>query len=95
MRTQIASAMHVVLQLTRTNDGRRRLVSLQEITGLEGEVIAMQEIFRFVRTGVDAAGKVVGLFEATGVRPKFSKRLEAWGIRLSDDMFAPGQRRAS
>jgi pilus assembly protein CpaF len=93
MRTQIASGLHVVIQLTRLTDGRRRLVSLQEITGMEGDVVTMQEIFRFTRTGVDGAGNVLGSFEATGVRPKFAQRLEAWGFKLPVDMFTPGRRK--
>ena len=90
---QIASGLHVVIQLTRLTDGSRRLVSLQEITGLEGDVVTMQEIFRFTRTGVDGAGNVLGSFEATGVRPKFAQRLEAWGFKLPVDMFTPGRRK--
>jgi pilus assembly protein CpaF len=93
MRAQIASGLHVVIQLTRLTDGRRRLVSLQEITGLEGDVVTMQEIFRFARTGVDGAGNVLGSFEATGVRPKFAQRLEAWGFKVPVDMFTPGRRK--
>src|SRR5512144_178952 len=89
MRTQIRSALHVVVQLTRLTDGRRRVVSLQEITGMEGDVVTMQEIFRFTRTGVDSAGAVLGYFEPTGVRPKFAQRLEAWGFKVPVDMFAP------
>ena len=58
-------------------------------------MVTMQEIFRFVRTGVAPDGAIIGHFEATGVRPKFAQRLQAWGIKLSADMFAPGPRKAS
>ena len=91
MRSQTASAIYVVVQLERMSDGRRRLVSVQEITGLEGDIITMQEIFRFSRTGTDPQGRVLGHFEATGVRPKFMSRLEAWGLHLPELIFQPGK----
>ena len=89
MRAQIASAIHVVVQIQRMSDGRRRLVSLQEITGMEGEVVSMQEIFAFRRTGTDAEGRIQGHFAATGVRPKFARRLEEWGMPLPEHLFDP------
>ncbi len=89
MRGQIASAIHVVMQVERMSDGRRRLVSLQEITGMEGEVITMQEIFRFRRFATDAQGRIRGEFRATGIRPKFFTELEVRGIHLSANMFSP------
>ena len=89
LRAQIASALHVVIQLQRMSDGRRRLTSLQEITGMEGDIVSMQEIFRFERIRTDADGVIHGHFEATGIRPKFASRLEAWGMRLPDDLFNP------
>ena len=92
MRQQIASAIHVVIQATRLNDGRRKIVSIQELTGMEGEVINMQEIFAFKRTGVDANGNVRGYFCATGVRPKFVERLQAFGINLPDQLYDPARR---
>ena len=88
MRGQIASALQVVLQLERMSDGRRRVVSLQEITGMEGDVVTMQEIFRFRRSGLDAEGRVVGRFEATGIRPRFAERLMMRGIELRNDLFS-------
>ena len=91
-RGQIASALHVVIQVERLSDGRRRLVSLGEIVGMEGEVITMQEIFRFKRTGVEEDGTVLGHFEATGIRPKFIEDLSLRGLELSSDLFRPGQR---
>ncbi len=89
MRSQIASAIHVVVQVERMSDGRRRLVSLQEITGMEGEVITMQEIFRFRRLATDAQGRIRGEFRATGIRPKFFTELDVRGIHLSAGMFSP------
>ena len=89
MRTQIASAIHVVLQLERTSDGRRRMTSLQEITGMEGDVITMQEIFRFRRMSTAADGTIKGEFRATGIRPKFVDELEVRGVHLPEDMFSP------
>jgi pilus assembly protein CpaF len=92
MRQQVASAISVVIQATRLNDGRRKIVSIQEITGMEGEVINMQEIFGFKRTGVEQNGTVRGYFCATGVRPKFAERFEAFGINLPDHIYDPTRR---
>jgi pilus assembly protein CpaF len=92
MRQQIASAISVVLQSSRLTDGRRKIVSIQELTGMEGEVINMQEVFTFKRTGVDPQGTVRGYFCATGVRPKFVERLHAFGINLPDELFDPARR---
>jgi pilus assembly protein CpaF len=86
-RQQIASAITVVIQGLRLIDGRRKITSIQEITGMEGDVITMQEIFAFRQTGVGADGTVEGYFQATGVRPKFSERLRAFGVTLPDTMF--------
>ncbi|MBC7859926.1 MAG: CpaF family protein [Burkholderiaceae bacterium] len=86
-RQQIASAITVVIQVLRLIDGKRKITSIQEITGLEGEVVTMQEIFAFRQTGVGADGVVEGYFHATGVRPKFSERLRAFGVALPDAMF--------
>jgi pilus assembly protein CpaF len=92
MRQQIASAISVVIQTTRLTDGRRKIVSIQELTGMEGEVINMQEIFAFKRLGVDKNGAVRGHFCATGVRPKFVERLQAFGINLPDELYDPSRR---
>jgi pilus assembly protein CpaF len=89
LRKQIASAITVVLQIARLADGKRKVTSLQEITGMEGEVITMQEIFTFKQTGIANDGSVTGHFCATGVRPKFCDRLGAYGIRLSERLFDP------
>jgi pilus assembly protein CpaF len=88
-RQQICSAVTVVMQVSRLTDGTRKLVSLQEVTGMEGEVIAMHEIFRFEQTGVDAAGRVQGRFYATGVRPRFADRLRMFGAAVPDSVFDP------
>ena len=88
-RAQIASALHVVVQIGRLSDGRRRLLSLSEIVGMEGEVVTMQEIFRFKMQGRDDNNEVIGHFEATGIRPKMMEDLAAHGINLSPDLFRP------
>jgi pilus assembly protein CpaF len=82
MRQQVASAVNVVIQVARLTDGTRRIISVSEITGMEGETVTMQEIFQFERTGVDAAGKVIGRFRTTGVRPRFAERLKQYGMQL-------------
>jgi pilus assembly protein CpaF len=87
MRQQIASAIQLVVQQTRLSDGSRKVTSISEITGMEGDVIAMQEIFTFEKVGVTQDGKVIGRFRATGVRPKCCERLRASGIHLPTDMF--------
>jgi pilus assembly protein CpaF len=86
MRAQIASAVNVVIQIKRFPDGSRRVVSIQEIEGMEGEVITMQEIFRFDQTGVNTDGKVLGQFSLTGVRPNFLRNFEALGIPIPAEM---------
>jgi pilus assembly protein CpaF len=88
-RAQIASAINVVIQLQRLADGRRRLISLSEITGMEGDVVTMQEIFHFRQTGMSADGAVLGKFEATGVRPRFLDHVIAHGVTLSPSLFRP------
>jgi len=87
MRQQISSAIQLVVQQTRLSDGTRKITSISEITGMEGDVITMQEIFVFEKMGVTQDGKVVGRFRATGVRPKCCERLKASGIHLPADMF--------
>lgn len=87
MREQIASALDVIIQVQRLSDGTRRLVSITEVTGMEGEVVTTQEIYRFRRRGVSPEGKIIGQFEATGVRPAFTDRLRVSGIELPARMF--------
>lgn len=91
-RQQIASAITVVIQGLRLIDGKRKITSIQEITGMEGDVITMQEIFAYRQTGVDADGNIIGHFHATGVRPKFADRLRSFGVVLPDSMFDPNKR---
>ncbi|MGH6651585.1 MAG: CpaF family protein [Sphingopyxis sp.] len=88
-RAQIASAIHVVVQVGRLSDGRRRLLSLSELTGMESDVVTMQEIFRFRMAGRDANDMVIGRFEATGIRPKFLDELSTHGVTLSPELFRP------
>jgi pilus assembly protein CpaF len=87
MRQQVASALDLVLQVARMSDGSRRVTSISEITGMEGETITMQEIFMYERTGVDNQGQVLGRFRATGIRPRFAERLKACGIQLPRVFF--------
>jgi pilus assembly protein CpaF len=89
MRYQISSALTAVIQVSRMGDGSRRLTSVQELTGMEGDIITMQEIFNYERTGTDADGQIQGRFRATGVRPKFAARLRAFGIPLREQLFDP------
>ena len=91
-RGQIASAIDVVIQTNRLTDGRRKLISISEITGLEGDVISMQDIFSFKQTGVDTEGAVKGYFQASGVRPRFMERLKSRGIVLPEALFDPSRR---
>jgi len=88
-RTQVASAIGVVVQASRLSDGTRKIVSIQELTGSEGEVVSMQEIFAFRQTGVGADGRVRGQFVASGIRPRHWERLVTRGIALPIDTFAP------
>jgi pilus assembly protein CpaF len=92
MRQQIASAITVVVQAARLTDGRRKIISIQEITGMEGDVINTQEIFTFQRTGVAEDGTVRGHFRATGVYPKFAERLRVFGVGLPDETYDPARR---
>jgi pilus assembly protein CpaF len=90
LRQQISSAIHIVIQTARLTDGSRKITSIQEITGMEGDMISMQEIFTYERTGTGNAGVVLGNFRATGLRPLVADRIKTWGIALSDDLFEPG-----
>lgn len=87
MRQQIASAINLVVQVARHSDGGRRLTSISEITGMEGETITMQEIFQYERTGVDTHGQIIGRFRPTGIRPRFAERLKACGLQLPRVFF--------
>ena len=83
------TAYTAIIQIGRLADGKRKVMSIQEITGMEGEIITMQEVFAFRQTGVAADGSVQGHFSATGVRPKFVDRLRAHGVMLPDTLFDP------
>jgi pilus assembly protein CpaF len=91
IRGQIASAIRLIVQLSRLSDGKRRVTSIAEITGLEGDIIQMQEIFKYVRTGTGPDGAVIGHFQATGVRPRFLNDLLAMGIKIPGTYFDPSQ----
>ncbi len=87
IRQQISSAVHLLVQAARLSDGSRRVTSLTEVTGMEGEIITLQDIFVFEKRGLSPEGKVLGRFAATGIRPKFYEKLLAAGIRLRPDLF--------
>ena len=87
VRESIAAALDVVVQVERCSDGVRRLTSVSEVTGMEESVITMQEIFTFQKQGIDAKGNVIGRYRPTGIRPRFTDRLQLSGIDLPMDMF--------
>lgn len=92
IRQQVSAAIWVVVQVSRMQDGKRKLTSIQEITGMEGDIITMQEIFTFTQTGIDENGVIQGNFHATGIRPSFSERLKIFGVSLGDELFDPSVR---
>ncbi|MEL7026516.1 MAG: CpaF family protein [Pseudomonadota bacterium] len=89
VRAQIASAVNLIVQASRLQDGSRRMVSITEVTGMEGEVISMQEVFRFQRVGLTPDNKIIGHFTATGVRSHYSERFRMWGYDLPSNIFEP------
>ena len=89
VRSQIASAVNLIVQASRLQDGSRRMTSITEITGMEGEVISMQEVFKFQRVGLTPENKIIGHFTATGVRSHFSERFRLWGYDLPSSIFEP------
>lgn len=89
MRSQIASAVNLIVQASRLQDGSRRMVSITEVTGMEGEVISMQEIFRYERLGLEGNGKIIGRFNATGIRSAYSDRFKQWGYDLPSSIYEP------
>jgi pilus assembly protein CpaF len=91
IRGQIAGAIQLIVQLQRQSDGKRKVTSIAEITGLEGDIIQMQEIFKYVRTGIAPDGTVQGHFSATGVRPRFLTQLVSQGVKLPGNLFDPSQ----
>ena len=88
VRQQIASAIHVIVQVTRMPDGSRKITNITEVTGMEGPMITTQDIFVFERSGYDENNRIRGTFQPTGIRPKFIERLESFGLRLDPDTFA-------
>ncbi|SDE17242.1 pilus assembly protein CpaF [Salipiger thiooxidans] len=89
MRSQISSAVNLIVQASRLQDGSRRMTSITEITGMEGDVISMQEIFRFQRVGLTPDNKIIGHFTATGVRSHFSERFKMWGFDIPPSIYDP------
>jgi pilus assembly protein CpaF len=87
IREQIASAIHVIIQIARLSDGSRRITHVSEVSGMEGQVVTLQELFRFHQTGIDSEGRVIGQFRSTGIRPHFVDRFESLGIRLPQMLF--------
>ena len=91
LRFYISSALNVIIQLARLSDGSRKVTGIQEVTGMEGDVVTTQDIFIFQQTGMDQNGRVKGRFKATGVRPAFIERFHAYGIPVSQDLFEAGK----
>ncbi|MBP8047566.1 MAG: CpaF family protein [Anaerolineales bacterium] len=89
VRQQVSSAVDLIVQQTRLKDGQRKVTAVTEVAGMEGEIIVLTDIFKFVQTGVTTEGKVLGEINATGIRPNFTPRLEAAGFKLTADIFAP------
>src|SRR6185369_10267993 len=87
IRQQIASAVHIILQASRMSDGSRRVTHVTEVTGIETDIVTLQDIFVFEKRGLSPEGKVLGRFSATGILPKFNEKLLAAGIRLPVEMF--------
>lgn len=91
MRFMVSSALDMIIQTARLTDGTRKVTSISEVVGMEGDVITLQDIFVFEKTGIDKNGKVLGRFQATGIRPKFADRLEVAGVNLPEDLFFSGK----
>ncbi len=88
VKRYISSAIHIIIQVSRQVDGGRKVVSVQEITGMEGNVITMQEVFSFKQTGLDENGKVKGIFEMNRVLPKFIEKFEELGVSIPEEIFS-------
>jgi pilus assembly protein CpaF len=93
IREQTASALHLIIQLQRMKDGVRRVTHVTEVTGMEGQIVTLQDLFKFEQTGVGEDGAILGSMAATGIRPTFSERFEAAGVSLPADLFLAGMRR--
>ncbi len=89
VRTNIASAVNLIVQVSRMSDGKRRMISISEVVGMEGDVITMQEIFKFNRQATDGQGRIIGRYSATGIRSKYSDRFRQWGYELPASLFKP------
>ncbi|MEL6311554.1 MAG: ATPase, T2SS/T4P/T4SS family, partial [Pseudomonadota bacterium] len=89
IRTNISSAVNLIVQVNRMSDGKRRMMSISEIVGMEGEVVTMQEIFKFERYGTDGDGNIRGKYTATGIRSKYADRFKQWGYELPQSLFKP------
>lgn len=91
IREQMASALHLIIQIARLSDGSRRITHVTEVAGMEGNLVTLQDIFVFKQTGIDPDGKVLGGIQPTGIRPQFAEQLEAFGFKMGFEMFAPGR----
>jgi pilus assembly protein CpaF len=91
MREQISSGLELIIHVTRMADGSRKVVAISEIVGMEGDVIALQDIFAYTKTGLSEDGKVTGRFHATGIRPKFADRLAVAGVPMPPELFEQGR----
>jgi pilus assembly protein CpaF len=90
IREQLASAIHMVIQISRLNDGSRKVTTVSEITGMEGQVVTMQDLFRFEQRGIDTEGRIVGDFRFTGIHPQFAEKFKIAGIELPQEIFGAG-----
>jgi pilus assembly protein CpaF len=88
MRQQIASAIDIVIQVVRLADGKRKIMMISEIVGMEGDIITMQDLFMYEREGLDAEGNVLGRFRPTGIRPRCADRLQQFGVDLAGTLFS-------
>jgi pilus assembly protein CpaF len=91
MRFMVSSALDLIIQTSRQADGTRKVTTITEVVGMEGDVITLQDIFVFEKTGIDPKGKVLGHFKATGIRPKFADRLEIAGVEVPEELFSSNQ----
>ena len=88
-RTQISAAVNLIVQVSSLQDGSRRMVSISEVTGMEGDIISMQEVFRYARSGMGEDGKIIGHFTATGLRSFYAERFAQWGYDLPNQIYTP------
>jgi pilus assembly protein CpaF len=89
VRTNISSAVNLIVQVSRMSDGKRRMISISEVVGMEGDVITMQEIFKYNRQATDNQGRIIGRYSATGIRSKYAERFRQWGYELPASLFKP------